>query len=90
MKFAEKVYRVVRKIPRGGVLTYQEIARLVGKPKAYRAVGNVLNKNTNLDIPCHRVVKSDGDIGGFRYGRRKKIALLKKEGVLIKDDKIVL
>lgn len=90
MKFAEKVYRVVRKIPRGGVLTYQEVARLVGKPKACRAVGNVLNKNTNLDIPCHRVVKSDGDIGGFRYGRRKKIALLKKEGMLIKDDKIVL
>lgn len=56
---SEKVYRVVRKIPKGKVLTYKEVARRAGRPNAYRAVGNILNKNYDPEIPCHRVVRSD-------------------------------
>ena len=77
--FAEKVYAVVKKIPKGKVLTYKEVARRIGKPKAYRAVGNALNKNTNPKVPCHRVIRSDGDIGGFARGTKKKKEILKKE-----------
>ena len=77
--FTEKVYGVVKKIPKGKVLTYKEVARRIGKPKAYRAVGNALNKNTNPKVPCHRVIRSDGDIGGFARGTKKKKEILKKE-----------
>ena len=78
-KFAEKVYAVVRNIPPGATLTYNEVARLAGSPRAYRAVGNILAKNYDRKIPCHRVVRADGDAGGYNRGRRKKRALLKKE-----------
>ncbi len=78
--FQEKVFAVVAKIPRGQVLTYQEVARRAGRPKAYRAVGNILNKNYNPKIPCHRVVRSDGKPGGYNRGTRKKLLTLKKEG----------
>ncbi len=80
MTFSEKVLRVVQSIPRGRVLTYKKVASLAGSPRAFRAVGNVLNKNTRPDIiPCHRVIRSDGGIGGYRWGANKKRALLKKE-----------
>jgi O-6-methylguanine DNA methyltransferase len=72
----------VKKIPRGKTLTYKEVAILAGSPKAWRAVGNILNRNKNLKIPCHRVIKSDGSIGGYNRGVKIKIALLKKEGLL--------
>lgn len=78
--FSEKVYAVVAKIPRGRTLTYKEVARRAGRPRAYRAVGNILNKNRNQRVPCHRVVRSDGDPGGFAHGRKKKIIMLKREG----------
>lgn len=82
--FQEKVYKVVRKIPKGRVLTYKKVAELAGHPKAYRAVGNALNKNPDLKkIPCHRVVKSDGKIGGYGGGVDKKYLLLLREGVKI-------
>lgn len=55
--FSEKVFDVVSKIPQGKVLTYQEVARRAGSPRAYRAVGNILNKNYDPKIPCHRVVR---------------------------------
>ena len=74
------VYAVVRKIPKGKVLTYKEVARRVGKPKAYRAVGNILNKNVNPKVPCHRVIRSDGEIGGYRDGHVTKIKILRREG----------
>ncbi|MFA5355681.1 MAG: MGMT family protein [Candidatus Paceibacterota bacterium] len=83
MKFKEKVLKVVRKIPKGKVLTYKEVAVLCGSVRAYRAVGNVLNKNNDPEIPCHRVVRSDG-LGGYNRGRDKKRSLLKSEGVVIK------
>lgn len=82
MTFREKVYAVVRKIPRGKVLTYKEVAKRAGKSEAYRAVGNVLNGNRDPKIPCHRVIRSDGKIGGYRYGKNSKIKILKKEGYL--------
>jgi len=79
--FQKKIYEVVKKIPRGKVLTYKEIAQKSGYPKAWRAVGNVLNKNRDPEIPCHRVVRADGGAGGYNRGVKKKIELLKKEGV---------
>jgi O-6-methylguanine DNA methyltransferase len=82
--FKNKVLEIVRKIPKGRVLTYKKVAKLAGRPKAWRAVGNVLNKNRDLKIPCHRVIKSDGKVGGYNRGIKKKITLLKKEGVIIK------
>lgn len=82
MTFQEKVYGVVKQIPRGKVLTYKEVARRAGKPKAYRAVGNILNKNKNPQVPCHRVIRSDGKIGGYRDGTIFKIKRLKEEGYL--------
>lgn len=80
MTFQEKVYRVVKKIPRGKVLSYKEVAKRAGKPKAYRAVGNILNKNMDPKVPCHRVIRSDGKIGGFRDGSSFKIKKLNEEG----------
>ncbi len=80
--FAEKVHAVVAKIPRGKTLTYKEVARRAGSPRAYRAVGNILNKNRNPKVPCHRVTRSDGDPGGFAWGRKKKIMMLQREGAL--------
>jgi len=89
MDFKEKCYNLVKKIPKGKITTYKEIAEALGT-KGYRAVGNVLNKNPNLiTIPCHRVVKSNGEVGGYAEGMERKIELLKKEGIPIKDDKII-
>lgn len=77
--FQEKVHKVVSKIPCGKTMTYKEVAYAVGRSKAYRAVGNVLKKNFNSAIPCHRVVRSDGQPGGYNRGRNHKKILLKKE-----------
>lgn len=72
----------MKKIPKGKVLTYKEVAKLAGSPRAYRAVGNILNKNYDKSIPCHRVVRSDGKAGGYNRGRENKIKILKREGVI--------
>ena len=80
--FQQKVYEVVKDIPKGKVLTYKEIAEKIGKAKSFRAVGNALHKNDNPEIPCHRVIRSDGKIGGYNRGVRKKTELLKKEKFL--------
>lgn len=63
-------------------MTYKEVAIKAGSPDAQRAVGNILNKNRNPEVPCHRVIRSDGSIGGFNSGPDKKRALLKKEGAI--------
>lgn len=60
-------------------MTYKQVAVAAGSPKAFRAVGNILNKNYDLSIPCHRVVRSDGTIGGYNRGVEKKFEILKKE-----------
>ncbi|RJP29542.1 MAG: MGMT family protein [Candidatus Omnitrophota bacterium] len=78
--FARKVYKVVLSIPLGQVRTYKWVARASGRPKAYRAVGSILRKNPYpLIIPCHRVVSSGKDIGGYAYGKKNKGILLKLE-----------
>jgi O-6-methylguanine DNA methyltransferase len=80
--FSEKVLAVVRLIPRDTTLTYKEAARCAGSPRAYRAVGNILNKNHDPKVPCHRVVCSDGGIGGYNKGTKTKIRLLRQERTL--------
>lgn len=79
-EFQEVVYNFVKTIPRGKTATYKEVAIAIGRPKACRAVGNALNKNPFApEVPCHRIIKSDGSVGGFASGAKKKIELLKKE-----------
>jgi methylated-DNA-[protein]-cysteine S-methyltransferase len=81
--FTQKVYAIVAKIPQGSVMTYQEVARRAGNPRAYRAVGNIMNHNPDTrKVPCHRVVRSDGTVGGYARGTPKKIAILRREGAL--------
>ena len=82
MTFTDKVYAIVKRIPKGSVLTYQEVARRAGSPKAFRAVGNILNKNYKAEIPCHRVVRGDGSVGGYNRGSARKKKLLAQEGAL--------
>ncbi len=84
MTFKEKVFKLVEKIPEGKTMTYKEIAELTSSPRAWRAVGNILNKNKNPKIPCHRVIRSDGKLGGYNKGEKKKRELLKKEGAIMK------
>lgn len=89
--FAELVYRALRRVPKGSLTTYAALARAVGKPHAARAVGNALNKNPYAPrVPCHRVVRSDGGVGGFASGSKKKAALLRREGVQISHGRIDL
>ena len=78
--FRNKVLSTVAKIPKGKTLTYKEVALRSGNPKAYRAVGNILNKHCDPKIPCHRVIRSDGKTGGFNRGEEMKVKILKKEG----------
>ncbi len=81
--FREKVLHIVSKIPKGSVLTYGEVAKRAGNPKAARAVGAIMKKNYNPSIPCHRVIRSDGKIGNYnRGGMTKKISILKAEGAI--------
>ena len=80
--FTEKVFEVVRNIPKGETRTYKEVAQLSGSPRAYRAVGNILNTNYDINIPCHRVIRTDGNTGGYNRGTSKKALILKKEKAL--------
>lgn len=78
--FARKVYKAVLGIPLGQVRTYKWVARKIGCPNAYRAVGQVLKNNPYpLIIPCHRVIESSGLIGGYLGGKRTKKKLLDLE-----------
>jgi len=82
-KFQIKVWKAISKIPRGQVRTYKELAKLIKKPKASRAVANACGKNPYpIKIPCHRVIRSDGSLGGYtgRGGISTKKDILKKEG----------
>ena len=82
--FEKKIYEAVLKIPRGETRSYKWVAAKIGSPKACRAVGNALNKNPYIRIvPCHRVIRSDGSIGGFAKGTRRKKELLKAEGFIL-------
>jgi methylated-DNA-[protein]-cysteine S-methyltransferase len=104
MDFNQRVWNVCKRIPKGKISTYKEIAKSLNT-KAYRAVGNALNKNPHgawgwvggkgcrrqrCLVPCHRVINSDGKVGGFASGSKKKIAILRKEGIEIRNNKIDL
>ena len=80
MTFSLRVYGVVKRIPQGKTLSYKEVARLAGSPRACRAVGTILSKNFDSRIPCHRVIRSDGSLGEYNRGSIKKKKLLHYEG----------
>ncbi len=81
--FREKVLSVVKKIPKGKTMTYKEVATKAGRPGASRAVGTIMAKNADKNVPCHRVIRSDGKIGQYNGLQGKdKLALLKKEGAI--------
>jgi methylated-DNA-[protein]-cysteine S-methyltransferase len=87
--FQQKVFELILKVPAGKVTTYNEIARILGNPGAVRAVGNALHINPNApETPCHRVVRANGELGGYALGSVKKAGLLKKEGITIINGKI--
>lgn len=92
--FDEQCYGLLRKVPKGKVTTYKVLAEKLGS-KAYRHVGKVMNKNPysfnkNGDVPCHRVIGSNGDLVGFAHGLKKKTEMLNSEGVEIKNGKVDL
>ncbi len=81
--FADRVRAVVREIPKGQTRTYKEVAVEAGNPSAARAVGTIMRNNYDPTVPCHRVIRSDGKMGGYnRGGVNKKLVILKKEGAL--------
>ncbi|HEY9480831.1 MAG TPA: MGMT family protein [Candidatus Paceibacterota bacterium] len=87
--FKEIVLKVVRDIPMGKTLSYGEVAKRAGSPNASRAVGMIMANNVDTSVPCHRVVRADGKIGGYngirggKQGSAAKIALLRAEGVTL-------
>lgn len=83
--FKSKVLEVVSKIPAGQVMTYEQVARLAGHPLWCRAVGAILKTNFDRQIPCHRVIKSDGTLGGYNCGAARKKRILKGEGFKLKS-----
>ena len=90
LSFNERCYTILRKVPKGKITTYKALAKALNS-KAYRAVGNAMNKNPHAPkVPCHRVVKTDGSVGGFASGTKNKIKMLKNEGVEVINGKIDL
>lgn len=82
--FQRLVWEEIKKIPKGKTATYKEIAARLGRPNAARAVANAAGANTQkITIPCHRVIRSNGNIGGYRWGVKEKRRILRKEGVII-------
>ncbi|GMU19426.1 MAG: hypothetical protein AMXMBFR12_06180 [Candidatus Babeliales bacterium] len=78
--FKSKVLEVVKQIPASKTLTYSQVAALAGNPKAARAVGMIMSQNYDSEVPCHRVIRADGKLGGFnRGGIEKKKQLLQDE-----------
>ncbi|ABR54982.1 methylated-DNA--protein-cysteine methyltransferase [Methanococcus vannielii SB] len=87
--FNDKCYELLKNVPKGSVTTYKIIARALNT-NAYRAVGNAMKRNQNLlNVPCHRVVNSNGSVGEYILGTEKKIEILKSEGIEITNGKIV-
>ncbi|MCX7779007.1 MAG: MGMT family protein [Patescibacteria group bacterium] len=89
-KFQQKVYNLLKKIPKGQVTTYKILAEAIGRPRNWRQIGKILSQNPNLkDFPCFRVIKSNGRVGGYSRGIKQKITFLRKNGIIIKKDRIV-
>lgn len=90
MKLEDKVYKKLLEVPSGMVTTYGELAKSVGLKNGQRVIGRIMNKNPYpVIVPCHRVIKSDGKIGGYAWGEKIKTNMLSKEGVKIKNGKII-
>ena len=90
MTLSTKVYRKLLQVPKGKVTSYGDLAKAVGLENGQRAIGMIMKKNPfPVIVPCHRVVKSDSKIGGYVYGERVKSYKLLKEGIKIKDGKIL-
>ena len=90
MTLSTKVYRKLLQVPKGRVTTYGELAEAVGLKNGQRMIGMIMKNNPfPVIVPCHRVVKSDGEIGGYAYGKRVKSRMLAIEGIKIKDGKII-
>lgn len=88
--FQQQCYQALKTVPIGMVITYAGLAEMIGRPRAHRAVGSAMNKNPFApEVPCHRVVKSNGELGGFADDIGVKIKRLQKEGVLVSGKKIV-
>ena len=83
--FAEEVLKIVQRIPKGKTLSYKQVAYLAGNPGAARAVGAIMRVNKNPEIPCHRVIRSDGTLGGYNGGVEKKKMLLRHEQAPLAD-----
>ena len=85
-KFQLKVWKYLKKIPKGQIRTYSDVAKAINTPKSLRAVANAIGKNPYAPkIPCHRVIRSDGSLGGYsgKGGINTKRKLLKSEGILL-------
>jgi O-6-methylguanine DNA methyltransferase len=80
--FKQHVLQIVRAIPVGQTMTYGQVAAQAGRPKAARAVGMIMSKNMDPEIPCHRVIRSDGQLGGYNRGEARKLELLRQEGAI--------
>lgn len=90
MSIDKLVYKKLAQVPQGKVTTYSELAKAVGLKNGQRAIGQIMKKNPfPVIIPCHRVVKSDGQVGGYAYGGKVKTNMLKKEGIKINEGKIL-
>ncbi len=89
MKTEEKIYKKLLKVPSGYVTTYGELAKAINLKNGQRVVGRIMKNNPfPVIVPCHRVVKSDGTVGGYAYGTERKKHMLVKEGLKINDNKI--
>lgn len=89
-EFDVRVISALKKIPKGKITTYGLLAKAIGKPKATRAVGSAVGRNPYAPkVPCHRVVKSDGSVGGYASGTKKKVELLEEEGIVVNKGRIV-
>src|SRR5262245_55611843 len=86
--FLQRVLNVVRRIPVGRVATYGDVAKLAGRPRAARAVGNIMRECRRPDVPCHRVIAAGGRLGGYGGSGWLKRALLSAEGVIVSGSKV--
>ena len=90
MKLEEKVYNKLLEVPKGKITTYGELAKAIGLKNGQRVIGKIMNKNPYpVIVPCHRVIKSDGKIGGYAWGEKVKAKMLLNEGIKIKNGKIL-
>ena len=90
MKIEKKIYQKLLKVPSGYVTTYGDLAKAINLKNGQRVVGQIMKKNPfPVIIPCHRVVKSDGTVGGYAYGTERKKHMLSEEGLKINNNKVL-